>query len=90
MCRRLDINEKHIKLDVGGDNASIPPVHSHTSEQPTVAALKFLIVPVIMKENIRPKVSTVFLFASLLYYFLYLRLCSCNMRSNTCTFYCRC
>lgn len=65
VCRRLDINEEDIKIDRHDSSSSQPRYGS--SEEPVVAAFKFLIVPLLMKENIRPKVHFCFMRSHIVY-----------------------
>ena len=56
MCKRLDINEEVVKKDPTARVAEPTIGTGEQSDEPVVGALKFLLIPLIMKENIRPKV----------------------------------
>ena len=53
MCRRLEIDEQKFTISFPDLNSSMM---EESSDIPTVAALKFLIIPVIAKDFIPPKV----------------------------------
>jgi hypothetical protein len=53
MCRRLGIDEDLLAAGAGGGAGG----EAAGGDEPVVAALKFLIIPIIRKENIHPKVS---------------------------------